>query len=150
MVQVGRTGVLTPKAVVRPVRLAGTTVTNATLHNQDFIRERDIRIGDTVLIRKAGEIIPEILEVDLSKRPEGTAAYHLPDRCPVCGARGAGRGRRVSALHRGGVSRPAQPEHRPLRQPGRHGHRRPWRGHCDALIEKGADQVPGGYLLSDP
>ena len=86
VVQVGRTGVLTPKAVVRPVRLAGTTVTNATLHNQDFIRERDIRIGDTVLIRKAGEIIPEILEVDLSKRPEGTAAYHLPDRCPVCGA----------------------------------------------------------------
>ena len=86
VVQVGRTGVLTPKAVVRPVRLAGTTVTNATLHNQDFIRERDIRIGDTVLIRKAGEIIPEILDVDLSKRPEGTAAYHLPDRCPVCGA----------------------------------------------------------------
>lgn len=86
VVQVGRTGVLTPKAVVRPVRLAGTTVTNATLHNQDFIRERDIRIGDTVLIRKAGEIIPEILKVDLSKRPEGTAAYHLPDRCPVCGA----------------------------------------------------------------
>lgn len=87
VVQVGRTGVLTPKAVVRPVRLAGTTVTNATLHNQDFISSRDIRIGDTVLIRKAGEIIPEILEVDLSKRPEGTAAYHLPERCPACGAR---------------------------------------------------------------
>jgi len=87
VVQVGRTGVLTPKAVVRPVRLAGTTVTNATLHNQDFIRERDIRIGDTVLIRKAGEIIPEILEVDISKRPDNTAAYHLPSHCPVCGAR---------------------------------------------------------------
>jgi len=86
VVQVGRTGVLTPKAVVRPVRLAGTTVTNATLHNQDFITERDIRIGDTVLIRKAGEIIPEILEVDLSKRPRGAATYLLPDRCPVCGA----------------------------------------------------------------
>lgn len=86
VVQVGRTGVLTPKAVVRPVRLAGTTVTNATLHNQDFITQRDIRIGDTVLIRKAGEIIPEILEVDLSKRPEWTAAYHLPERCPACGA----------------------------------------------------------------
>ncbi|MGM9548740.1 MAG: NAD-dependent DNA ligase LigA [Faecousia sp.] len=86
VVQVGRTGVLTPKAVVRPVRLAGTTVTNATLHNQDFISQRDIRIGDTVLIRKAGEIIPEILEVDFSKRPEGAAAYHLPSRCPVCGA----------------------------------------------------------------
>ena len=87
VVQVGRTGVLTPKAVVRPVRLAGTTVTNATLHNQDFISQRDIRIGDTVLIRKAGEIIPEILEVDLSKRPEGTVPYHLPERCPACGAR---------------------------------------------------------------
>ena len=87
VVQVGRTGVLTPKAVVRAVRLAGTTVTNATLHNQDFIRERDIRIGDTVLIRKAGEIIPEILEVVLSKRPEGTQPYYLPERCPVCGAK---------------------------------------------------------------
>ena len=87
VVQVGRTGVLTPKAVVRPVRLAGTTVTNATLHNQDFISQRDIRIGDTVLIRKAGEIIPEILEVDFSKRPADTVAYQLPDTCPVCGAK---------------------------------------------------------------
>ena len=86
VVQVGRTGVLTPKAVVAPVRLAGTTVTNATLHNQDFITQRDIRIGDTVLIRKAGEIIPEILEVDLSKRPEGAEPYRLPSVCPVCGA----------------------------------------------------------------
>ena len=87
VVQVGRTGVLTPKAVVRPVRLAGTTVTNATLHNQDFITERDIRIGDTVLIRKAGEIIPEILEVDISKRPADSVPYHLPSACPVCGAK---------------------------------------------------------------
>ena len=85
VIQVGRTGVLTPKAVVSPVRLAGTTVTNATLHNQDFISEKDIRIGDTVLIRKAGEIIPEILEVDFSKRPENTVPYQIPDRCPVCG-----------------------------------------------------------------
>lgn len=86
IVQVGRTGVLTPKAVVRPVRLAGTTVTNATLHNQDFITERDIRIGDTVRIRKAGEIIPEILDVDKSKRPPDAVAYLLPCTCPVCGA----------------------------------------------------------------
>ena len=86
VVQVGRTGVLTPKAVVAPVRLAGTTVTNATLHNQDFISRLDIRIGDTVRIRKAGEIIPEILEVDLSKRPENAQPYFLPDKCPVCGA----------------------------------------------------------------
>ena len=86
VIQVGRTGVLTPKAVVKPVRLAGTTVTNATLHNQDFISQRDIRIGDTVRIRKAGEIIPEILDVDMSKRPANTAAYTLPAFCPICGA----------------------------------------------------------------
>ena len=86
IIQVGRTGVLTPKAVVKPVRLAGTTVTNATLHNQDFIAEKDIRIGDTVLIRKAGEIIPEILEVDFSRRPEHTQPYLLPAQCPVCGS----------------------------------------------------------------
>ena len=87
VVQVGRTGVLTPKAVVRPVRLAGTTVTNATLHNQDFISERDIRVGDTVLIRKAGEIIPEILEVDFTKRSPESKPYFLPEQCPVCGAK---------------------------------------------------------------
>ena len=86
VVQVGRTGVLTPKAVVEPVRLAGTTVTNATLHNQDFITEKDIRIGDTVLVQKAGEIIPEIVSVLKEQRPEGTQPYFLPKECPVCGA----------------------------------------------------------------
>ena len=86
VVQVGRTGVLTPKAVLEPVRLAGTTVTYATLHNQDFITSKDIRIGDTVIVQKAGEIIPEIVEVDFTKRPEGTAPYVLPELCPVCGA----------------------------------------------------------------
>ena len=86
VVQVGRTGVLTPKAVVDPVRLAGTTVTNATLHNQDFITQKDIRIGDTVVVQKAGEIIPEIVSVVTAKRPEGTQPYLLPDTCPVCGA----------------------------------------------------------------
>ena len=85
-VQVGRTGVLTPKAVISPVRLAGTTVTNATLHNQDFITEKDIRIGDTVMVQKAGEIIPEIVSVVKEKRPEGTKSYFLPVACPVCGA----------------------------------------------------------------
>lgn len=86
VVQVGRTGVLTPKAILEPVRLAGTTVSAATLHNQNNITEKDIRIGDTVTVQKAGEIIPEVLEVDFSKRPEGAAPYRLPDRCPVCGA----------------------------------------------------------------
>ena len=86
VVQVGRTGVLTPKAVIEPVRLAGTTVTNATLHNQDFIDNLDLRIGDTVLVQKAGEIIPEILSVVRDKRPEGTVPFHMPDTCPECGA----------------------------------------------------------------
>ena len=86
VVQVGRTGVLTPKAVLTPVRLAGTTVTNATLHNQDYITEKDIRIGDTVLVQKAGEIIPEIVQVERDQRPAGTVPYTLPDTCPVCGA----------------------------------------------------------------
>jgi len=86
VVQVGRTGVLTPKAELEPVRLAGTTVAFATLHNQDYITQKDIRVGDTVLVRKAGEIIPEIVEVVADKRPAGTKPYTLPETCPVCGA----------------------------------------------------------------
>ncbi|MBQ5671054.1 MAG: NAD-dependent DNA ligase LigA, partial [Oscillospiraceae bacterium] len=86
VVQVGRTGVLTPKAVVEPVRLAGTTVTNATLHNQDFVDKLDIRIGDTVVVQKAGEIIPEVLSVNYGKRPEDTTPFKLPAFCPECGS----------------------------------------------------------------
>ena len=120
VVQVGRTGVLTPKVIVEPVRLAGTTVTNATLHNQDFIDEKDIRIGDTVVLQKAGEIIPEVVEVLTDLRPEGTVPYHLPELCPVCGGPGGpGPGRRGHPLYRGGVPRPAPPEPDPLCQPGR-------------------------------
>ena len=85
VIQVGRTGVLTPKAVVRPVRLAGTTVTNATLHNQDFITALGLSIGDTVKIRKAGEIIPEILRV--TDHQSGARVYQIPPVCPVCGAK---------------------------------------------------------------
>lgn len=86
VVQVGRTGVLTPKAVIEPVRLAGTTVTNATLHNQDNIERLDIRIGDAVLVQKAGEIIPEVLSVNKAKRPANAMPYRMPDLCPECGA----------------------------------------------------------------
>ena len=86
VVQVGRTGVLTPKAIVEPVRLAGTTVSAATLHNQDNIDRLDLRIGDTVLLQKAGEIIPEVLSVNLSKRPEGAKPYLMPSVCPECGS----------------------------------------------------------------
>lgn len=86
VVGVGRTGVLTPKAVVEPVHLVGTTVTNATLHNQDFIDEKDIRIGDTVLIRKAGDIIPEVVSVVMDKRQPESVPYTIPEICPECGA----------------------------------------------------------------
>jgi DNA ligase (NAD+) len=85
-VQVGRTGVLTPNAVLEPVRLAGTTVSRATLHNRDMIAQKDIRIGDTVIVRKAGEIIPEVLRADLSQRSPDSVPYVMPDTCPVCGA----------------------------------------------------------------
>ena len=86
VVQVGRTGVLTPKVIVEPVRLAGTTVSAATLHNQDNIDRLDLRIGDTVLLQKAGEIIPEVLSVNKAKRPEGTVPFVLPSVCPECGS----------------------------------------------------------------
>lgn len=83
-VNVGRTGRLTPLAILEPVRLAGTTVSRASLHNQDQINRLDVRIGDTVIVRKAAEIIPEIVRVAVDKRPEGTLPYHIPDKCPVC------------------------------------------------------------------
>lgn len=86
VVQVGRTGVLTPKVIVEPVRLAGTTVSAATLHNQDNIDRLDVRIGDTVLLQKAGEIIPEVLSVNKAKRPENAVPFVMPARCPECGS----------------------------------------------------------------
>lgn len=86
VIQVGRTGVLTPKVIVEPVRLAGTTVSAATLHNQDNIDRLDLRIGDTVLLQKAGEIIPEVLAVNKAKRPEGTEPFKMPMVCPECGS----------------------------------------------------------------
>ncbi len=85
-IQVGRTGVLTPNAVFETVRLAGTSVSRATLHNLDFIRQRDIRVGDTILVRKAGDIIPEVLGVDHSRRPPDAEPFRMPEFCPVCGA----------------------------------------------------------------
>lgn len=86
VVQVGRTGVLTPKVIVEPVRLAGTTVSAATLHNQDNIDRLDLRIGDTVLLQKAGEIIPEVLSVNKEKRPADALPFTMPTVCPECGS----------------------------------------------------------------
>jgi len=83
---VGRTGVVTPTAVMTPVQLAGTTVARASLHNPDYVQAKDVRLGDTVLLHKAGDIIPEIASVDLSKRPKGAEPLPIPTHCPSCGA----------------------------------------------------------------
>lgn len=83
-VQVGRTGVLTPVAELEPVLVAGSTISRATLHNQDEIDRKDIRVGDTVVIEKGGDVIPKVVEVILDKRPTGSKAYKLPDICPSC------------------------------------------------------------------
>lgn len=84
-IAVGRTGVLTPTAILSPVRLAGTTVSRATLHNEDFIRERDIHIGDTVVVQKAGDIIPEVVRAIPEKRTGGESDFRFPSVCPSCG-----------------------------------------------------------------
>ena len=86
-ITVGRTGTLTPTAVLEPVHLSGTIVQRASLHNQDEIDRKDVRIGDMALVHKAGEIIPEVMGVDLSKRPVGSVPFKIPDVCPVCGAK---------------------------------------------------------------
>lgn len=84
IIQVGRTGRITPLAVLKPVNLAGSTVSRATLHNQDYIDLKDIRVGDTVLVQKAGDIIPEVVEVIINKRPQNSEKFNLPENCPVC------------------------------------------------------------------
>jgi len=85
-VQVGRTGALTPVAVLAPVEVAGVTISHATLHNQDEINRKDVRVGDTVLVRRAGDVIPEIVRVLPEKRPPNTQAFVLPNQCPICGS----------------------------------------------------------------
>jgi DNA ligase (NAD+) len=85
-VQVGRTGAITPVARLASVFVGGVNVTNATLHNEDEVRRKDVRVGDTVIVRRAGDVIPEVLAVVLERRPESTVAYELPKTCPVCGS----------------------------------------------------------------
>src|SRR6185295_5471340 len=83
-VQVGRTGALTPTARLSPVFVGGVTVTSATLHNEDEVRRKDVHIGDTVIVRRAGDVIPEIVEVLRDRRPPDARAFRMPERCPVC------------------------------------------------------------------
>jgi DNA ligase (NAD+) len=85
-VQVGRTGALTPVARLKPVFVGGVTVTNATLHNEDELRRKDVRVGDTVVVRRAGDVIPEVVSVQLDRRPAHAREFRMPERCPVCGS----------------------------------------------------------------
>lgn len=87
VVQVGRTGALTPVAVMKPVKVGGVTITNATLHNQDEIDRKDVRVGDTVIVQRAGDVIPEVVQVILDKRPKKSEAFLIPLNCPTCGTK---------------------------------------------------------------
>ena len=105
--QVGRTGVITPMAILKPVSVAGSTISKTTLHNEDFIKEKDIKIGDTVVIQKAGDVIPEIVEVVKAKRTGKEKEFTMPKVCPVCGAE-AVREEGESAVRCTGVECPAK------------------------------------------
>jgi len=86
LASVGRTGVITPVAVLKPVQVGGVTVTHATLHNEDELNRKDVRVGDTVIVRRAGDVIPEVVGVILDKRPARARRWHMPTKCPVCGS----------------------------------------------------------------
>lgn len=107
-VQVGRTGALTPVARLAPVQVGGVTVTNATLHNEDEIRRKDVRIGDTVIVRRAGDVIPEVVAAVPERRPAHTRLFHMPAQCPVCGSAVERPADEAIARCTGGLFCPAQ------------------------------------------
>jgi DNA ligase (NAD+) len=124
VVQVGRTGKLTPVAQLQPVDVSGVTVSRATLHNQDEVERKDVRVGDTVRVRRAGDVIPEVVEVLKSSRPRGAESFQMPRKCPVCGARVD----RVGAYHlcTNGLACPAQLQ-----------------GHIGHFVSRGAMDIVG-------
>jgi DNA ligase (NAD+) len=123
-VQVGRTGKLTPVAMLQPVNVSGVTVSRATLHNQDELDRKDVRVGDTVRVRRAGDVIPEVVEVMKEHRPRGSKPFQLPTKCPVCGAAVEREG--AHHLCTNGLSCPAQLE-----------------GHLEHFVARGAMDIAG-------
>ncbi len=107
-IQVGRTGTLTPVAELQPINIGGVVVKRATLHNRDEIERKDVRVGDTVVLQRAGDVIPQIVAVDISKRPANSHKFNFPDRCPICGSPAINENDEVATRCTGGISCEAQ------------------------------------------
>jgi DNA ligase (NAD+) len=143
-VQVGRTGALTPVARLKPVFVGGVTVTNATLHNEDEVRRKDVRVGDTVIVRRAGDVIPEVVRVLIEKRPPGARAFILPKKCPECGSAVVRLPDEAVARCSGGLVCPAQVKQSLLHFAGRRAM------DIEGLGEKLVDQLVDARIVRTP
>ncbi|MBI3812745.1 MAG: NAD-dependent DNA ligase LigA, partial [Nitrospirae bacterium] len=152
-VQVGRTGAITPVARLNPVFVGGVTVTNATLHNEDEVRRKDIRIGDSVIVRRAGDVIPEVVSAVLDRRPSGTRPFVMPQSCPVCGSKIIRLPGEAVARCSGGLYCPAQRKQAVLHFAGRRAMDIEGLGEklVDQLVDKGLVKTPADlYRLDQP
>jgi DNA ligase (NAD+) len=143
-VQVGRTGALTPVARLKPVFVGGVTVTNATLHNEDEVRRKDVRVGDTVIVRRAGDVIPEVVRVLVEKRPKGAREFSLPRKCPECGSAVVRVPDEAIARCSGGLVCPAQVKQALLHFAGRRAM------DIEGLGDKLVDQLVDGKVVRTP
>jgi DNA ligase (NAD+) len=143
-VQVGRTGALTPVARLKPVFVGGVTVTNATLHNEDEVRRKDVHIGDVVVVRRAGDVIPEVVRVVLEKRPAQVRAFHMPTRCPICHSQVRRLPDEAVARCTAGLFCPAQRKQALLHFASRRAM------DIDGLGEKVVDQLVDGAIVKTP
>jgi len=143
-VQVGRTGALTPVARLAPIAVGGVTVTNATLHNEQEVARRDVRVGDTVIVRRAGDVIPEVVGVVLERRPPGARPFQMPKRCPVCGSAVERPEQEAVSRCTGGLFCPAQRKQALLHFAGRRAI------DIDGLGERVVDQLVDSGLVRTP